>query len=52
LWNKGKEHTHLRFIDPKDTASTLARMALIFSVATIIKTGLQLLGIKACEEMR
>ncbi|RZI45216.1 arginine--tRNA ligase [Candidatus Finniella inopinata] len=52
LWNKGKDHTHLRFIDPQDFAQTQARLALITATATVIASGLKLLGITPVQEMR
>jgi arginyl-tRNA synthetase len=52
LWNKGKDHTHLRFIDPENRATTLARLALVKGTATVIASGLGLFGITPLEEMR
>jgi arginyl-tRNA synthetase len=52
LWNKGKDHTHLRFIDPDNRAITLARLALVKSTAIVIASGLELFGITPLEEMR
>ncbi len=52
LWNKGKDHTHLRFIDPEDRATTAARLALVKGAATIIASGLELFGITPLQEMR
>jgi len=52
LWNKGKDQTHLRFIDPEDPAITSARLALVKGTATIIASGLELFGITPLEEMR
>ena len=52
LWNKGKDNTSLRFIDANQPELTKARMALIWGVANILKSGLSLLGITAVEEMR
>jgi arginyl-tRNA synthetase len=52
LWNKGKDHTHLRFIDPENRATTLARLALVKGTATVIASGLSLFGITPLEEMR
>jgi arginyl-tRNA synthetase len=52
LWNKGKEHVHLRFIDPENKDLTMARMGLVQSVATVIASGLVLFGITPVEEMR
>lgn len=52
LWNKGKDHTHLRFIDPEDRATTAARLVLVKGVATVIASGLELFGITPLQEMR
>lgn len=52
LWNKGKDQTHLRFIDPNDQATTGARLALVKGAATVIASGLGLFGITPMEEMR
>lgn len=52
LWNKGKDQTHLRFIDPENRAITLARLALVKGTAIIIASGLELFGIIPLEEMR
>lgn len=51
LWNKGKDNTSLRFIDINQPELTKARMALIWGVANVLKSGLSLLGITAVEEM-
>lgn len=50
LWNKGKSETTLRFIHD-DEAVTKARLALVQSVATVIASGLAVLGIDAIDEM-
>ncbi|TLP49075.1 arginine--tRNA ligase [Cohaesibacter sp. CAU 1516] len=52
VWNKGKEMPQLRFINAKDEKMTQARLALVQAVATVIATGLSLLGVTAPEEMR
>jgi len=52
LWNKGKDHTHLRFINPENPAATIARLALVKGMATVIASGLDLFGIAPLEEMR
>lgn len=52
LWNKGKDNTHLRFIDPEDRATTIARLVLVKGVATVIASGLELFGITPLQEMR
>ncbi len=51
LWNKGKTNTQLRFIDENDFNKTKAKLALIWQVATVIKTGFGILGIAAIEIM-
>lgn len=52
LWNKGKENTELRFIDPENIPLTQARLILVQAVATVIASGLTLFGITPVEEMR
>lgn len=52
LWNKGKDHTHLRFIDLQSQTTTAARLALVKGVATVIASGLELFGITPLQEMR
>ncbi|AIK95775.1 arginine--tRNA ligase [Candidatus Odyssella acanthamoebae] len=52
LWNKGKDHVNLRFIDPENKNSTLSRLALVQCVATVIAEGLTVLGVDPVEEMR
>ncbi len=52
LWNKGKEHTQLRFIDEKSPKQTAARIVLLQSTALIIAEGLNVLGVTPLEEMR
>ena len=51
LWNKGKDNTQLRFIDPDNAAVTYARLALIAMVARVIESGLGILGIQPAQEM-
>lgn len=52
LWNKGKDHVELRFIDPANKEGTMARLALVQSVANVIAEGLIVLGVTPVEEMR
>ena len=52
VWNKGKEMPQLRFINANDEKSTQARLALVKAVATVLRSGLGLLGVSAPEEMR
>ena len=53
LWTKGgKDSPHLRFIIQSDPRLTAARLALVQGVATVLNSGLSLLGVGAPEEMR
>ncbi|MGL1919832.1 MAG: arginine--tRNA ligase [Hyphomicrobiales bacterium] len=52
LWNKGKEMPQLRFIVDDDQELTYARLAMVRSVAYIVKAGLDILGVDAPREMR
>ena len=52
LWNKGNENPELRFIIPADRSRTLARLALLQATATVIASGLAILGVEPAEEMR
>ena len=52
LWNKGKDDAALRFINDKDRHLTSARLALVFSLMSVLGSGLKLLGVSAPQEMR
>jgi arginyl-tRNA synthetase len=52
LWNKGKEAPHLRFVIETDRMSSYARLALVYSVMSILASGLAILGVAAPDEMR
>jgi arginyl-tRNA synthetase len=51
-WTRGKDTPHLRFIIQNDPELTLARLALVQGVVTVLASGLRLLGVEAPEEMR
>ena len=51
-WNRGKDMPHLRFIMQNDREMTLARLALVQGVVTVLASGLATLGVDAPEEMR
>ena len=51
-WNSGKDAPHLRFIIQNDPQMTLARLALVQGVVTVLASGLGLLGVEAPQEMR
>lgn len=51
LWNKGRENADLRFLIADNQAVSLARLALLEGVATVIASGLEVLGVVPVEEM-
>ena len=51
LWNAGREDASLRFIIEGDNAVTGARLMLVKATSFVIRTGLNMLSIKALEEM-
>ncbi|MEQ8818043.1 MAG: arginine--tRNA ligase [Thalassobaculum sp.] len=52
LWNKGKEEARLRFILADDAETTLARLALVRATATVVASGLSVMGVQPVEELR
>ncbi|MGQ9371815.1 arginine--tRNA ligase [Azospirillum sp. A39] len=52
LWNKGRDDAALRFLLADDEPLTLARLAMISAVATVIASGLAVMGVEPVEEMR
>ena len=52
LWNKGKDLPQLRFVKHGDEGSTLARLALVAALKSVLASGLAILGVGAPEEMR
>ncbi len=51
LWNKGREDTALRFLQADDLELTGARLALVQALATVIASGLKVMGVEPVEEM-
>jgi arginyl-tRNA synthetase len=51
-WTRGKDLPHLRFIIQDDPQLSMARLALVQGIVTILATGLAILGVGAPEEMR
>jgi arginyl-tRNA synthetase len=51
LWNKGRDDTTLRFIQPTEPEATKARLALVQGVIAIIASGLSVLGVEPVEVM-
>ena len=53
LWTKGaKEDTSLRFISKTNKPLTLARLALVWALASVIASGLRVIGVEPVEEMK
>ncbi|MFN6955220.1 MAG: arginine--tRNA ligase [Acetobacteraceae bacterium] len=52
LWNKGREDATLRFIREDEPEATQARLALVAATATVIRSGLAVMGVSPVEEMR
>ncbi|MBP5855742.1 arginine--tRNA ligase [Marivibrio halodurans] len=51
LWTRGKEETTLRFIQPDDPAVTIARLALVEALRTVIASGLDVFGVTPVDEL-
>jgi len=52
LWTKGRDMPHLRFIIQNDAQVTIARLALVQGVVSVLASGLAVLGVHAPDEMR
>ncbi|WP_426957249.1 arginine--tRNA ligase [Muricoccus radiodurans] len=52
LWNRGREDATLRFIREGEEDATRARLALVAATATVIRSGLGVMGVEPVEEMR
>jgi arginyl-tRNA synthetase len=50
-WTRGKELPQLRFIRPDDLALSRARLGLVTAIGYVLRSGLQVLGVEAPEEM-
>lgn len=51
LWTKGKDNTALRFVVADDESITMARMALVSAVRTVIASGLAVFGVEPRDEL-
>ncbi|WP_454849233.1 arginine--tRNA ligase [Rhizobium binxianense] len=51
-WNKGKDQTELRFVNDRNRESSIARLGLVYAVASVLKSGLAITGTAAPDEMR
>ncbi len=52
LWNRGKDDSTLRFLQAERPVESLARLALVAATATVIRSGLAVMGVAPVEEMR
>ena len=52
LWTKGRDLPYLRFIIQNDAEITIARLALVQGVVSVLASGLAVLGVHAPDEMR
>jgi len=52
LWNRGNDDPERRFLVEKNAQLSRARLELAFGIAQIIRSGLDLMGVAATEEMR
>ena len=50
-WNRGKDLPQLRYIRPEQAELSRARLGLVSAVATVLRSGLGVLGVQAPEEM-
>ncbi|HEY2212134.1 MAG TPA: arginine--tRNA ligase [Bradyrhizobium sp.] len=52
LWTRGRDLPYLRFIINNDAEMTMARLALVQGVVSVLGSGLAILGVHAPDEMR
>lgn len=52
LWNRGNDDSERRFLIEKNPQLSRARLELALGIAQIIRSGLDLMGVAATEEMR
>jgi arginyl-tRNA synthetase len=50
-WNRGKDLPQLRFIRPEQVELSRARLALVTALGLVLRSGLEVLGVEAPEEM-
>ncbi|KQT48922.1 arginine--tRNA ligase [Aureimonas sp. Leaf454] len=51
-YNRGRDLPGLRFVNPVEAEISLARLALVEAIASVVASGLALMGVDAPEEMR
>ncbi len=52
LWNKGNDDASLRFVQAGNTATAIAKVALVRATGVAISAGLAILGVTPVDEMR
>jgi arginyl-tRNA synthetase len=52
LWNAGRDNATLRFLQEDRPEETAARVVLVAATATVLRSGLNVLGVTPVEEMR
>ncbi len=52
LWNRGNDDAALRFLQETKPLETLAKLALVSATATVIRSGLAVLGVAPVMELR
>jgi arginyl-tRNA synthetase len=52
LWNKGRDEPQLRFVNHNQPELTLARLAMVHAVKSVLASGLGVLGVSSPSEMR
>ena len=52
LWNRGRDESTLRFLQQDRPVETRARLALVAATASVIRSGLGIMGVAPVEEMR
>lgn len=52
LWTRGRDEGGIRFLIREDRELTMARLALVSAVATVIASGLAVFGVEPVKEMR
>ena len=52
VWNRGRDDSTLRFIREDEPQATRARLALVAATATVLRSGLAVMGVEPVEEMR
>lgn len=51
-WTRGKDQPQLRFVNEDSRDLTIARLALVSAVTSVLAAGLMILGVNAPDEMR